>query len=74
LFEIRRNEQGGRPAALDLGRRSDAFLRIPSRHHETFGASACDRVGNRQTHALGRPGDYYHPSFHAARLPRVFSC
>ena len=43
LFEIRRNEQGGRPAALDLGRRSHAFRPRPVPSPRDLGASACDR-------------------------------
>ena len=71
VFEIRRHEQGGRPASLDLSRRGRAFARVSSRHHETFGAGARDRLGNGQAHALGRPGDYDHPPLHA-RLPARF--
>jgi hypothetical protein len=74
VFEVRRHEQGGRPASLDLSRRGRALVGVSSRHHETFGASACNRLGDRQTHALGRPGDNDHPPFHAPRPRRVFSC
>ena len=53
VFEIRRHEQGGRPASLDLSRRGCALVRVASCHHETFGASAGDRLGDGQAHALG---------------------
>ena len=53
LFEVRRHEKGGRPASLDLGRCGRAFARVPSCHHEAFGARACDRLGNGQAHTLG---------------------
>ena len=53
LFEIRRHEQGGRPAALDLGRCGCALVGVASCHHEAFGAGARRRLGNGQTHALG---------------------
>ncbi len=53
LFEIRRHKQGGRPASLELSRRGRAFVPVASRHHETFGAGAGDRLGDRQAHALG---------------------
>ena len=71
MFEIRRHEQSGRPAALDLSRRDFPLVRVPSRHHETLGASAGDRLSNGQAHALGRPCDHDHPPLHA-RLPHKF--
>jgi hypothetical protein len=53
LFEIRGHEQGGRPASLDFRRRGRALVRVSSRHHETFGASAGRRLGDGQAHTLG---------------------
>jgi hypothetical protein len=44
LLEIRRHEQGGRAASLNLGHRCCAFARVASCQDEAFGASAGDRV------------------------------
>ena len=53
VLEIRRHEQGGRAASLDLRRCGRAFARVSARHHETLGAGARGRLRDGQADALG---------------------
>ena len=65
VLQIRRDEDGRRPASLDLRRRGRAFGRVSARHHDAFGAGARGRLRDSQADALRRPGDHDHPPVHA---------